>query len=159
MAPVVECSLNQWSIREVFLMIIFDISDQMMLAFIFFQGIIRLRHKHRREISFSAKLFSVSLKNSTFFFLPGVFIKKKKKMCEVCVCSAVSNSATPWTVAHQVPLSTGFSRQEYFNSFPFSTSEDLPNPGIEHVCPMSPAWASSFFSLSHLGSHYYIYKR
>ena len=31
----------------------------------------------------------------------------------VCVSSSVvSNSATPWTVAHQAPLSKGFSRQE-----------------------------------------------
>ena len=28
-------------------------------------------------------------------------------------CSVVSDSATPWTVAHQVPLFMGFSRQEY----------------------------------------------
>ena len=28
-------------------------------------------------------------------------------------CSAVSDSATPWTVAHQAPLSMGFPRQEY----------------------------------------------
>ena len=31
----------------------------------------------------------------------------------VCVCSVVSDSATPWTVAHQAPLSLEFSRQEY----------------------------------------------
>ena len=32
----------------------------------------------------------------------------------VCVsCSVMSDSATPWTVAHQAPLSKGFSRQEY----------------------------------------------
>ena len=27
--------------------------------------------------------------------------------------SVVSNSVTPWTVAHQAPLSMGFSKQEY----------------------------------------------
>ena len=27
--------------------------------------------------------------------------------------SVVSDSATPWTIAHQAPLSMGFSRQEY----------------------------------------------
>ena len=26
---------------------------------------------------------------------------------------------TPWTVAHQVPLSMGFSRQEYWSGLPF----------------------------------------
>ena len=44
----------------------------------------------------------------------------KETLC-VCVCvrvcvshSVVPNSATPWTVACQAPLSMGFSRQEYW---------------------------------------------
>ena len=44
--------------------------------------------------------------------------------------------ATPWSVAHQAPLSMGFSRQEYWSGLPFPSSGDLPNPGIE---PRSPA--------------------
>ena len=44
--------------------------------------------------------------------------------------------ATPWTVAHQAPLSMGFSRQEYWSGLPFPSPGDLPNPGIE---PWSPA--------------------
>ena len=32
--------------------------------------------------------------------------------------SHVRLSATPWTVAHQAPLSMGFSRQEYWSGFP-----------------------------------------
>ena len=39
--------------------------------------------------------------------------------------------ATPWTVACQTPLSMGFSRQEYWSELPFSTSGNLPDPGIE----------------------------
>jgi len=46
------------------------------------------------------------------------------------------NSATPWTVAYQVPLSMGFSRQEYWSGLPFPSAGDLPDPGIE---PQSPA--------------------
>ena len=38
---------------------------------------------------------------------------------------------TPWTVAHQAPLSTGFSRQEYRNGLLFPFPRDLPNLGIE----------------------------
>ena len=45
---------------------------------------------------------------------------------------------TPWTVAHQAPLSIGFSWQEYWSGLPFPPSEDLPHPGIE---PESPALA------------------
>ena len=38
---------------------------------------------------------------------------------------------TPWTVAHQAPLSMGFPRQEYWSELPFPSPGDLPNPGIE----------------------------
>ena len=44
--------------------------------------------------------------------------------------------ATPWMVAYQAPLSTGFSRQEYWSGPPFLSPGDLPKPGIE---PWSPA--------------------
>ena len=33
-------------------------------------------------------------------------------------CSVMSDSATPWTVAHQAPPSMGFSRQEYWSGLP-----------------------------------------
>ena len=35
---------------------------------------------------------------------------------------------TPWTVACQASLSMGFSRQEYWSRFLFSSPGDLPNP-------------------------------
>ena len=44
--------------------------------------------------------------------------------------------ATPWTVAHQAPLSMGFSRLEYWSGLPFLSPGDPPKPGIE---PRSPA--------------------
>ena len=50
--------------------------------------------------------------------------------------SVVSDSATLWTVAYQAPPSMGFSKQEYWNEFPFPSPGDLPRPGIE---PRSPA--------------------
>ena len=45
--------------------------------------------------------------------------------------------ATPWTVAHQAPLSMEFSRQEYWSGLPFLPPGYLPDPGIE---PGSPAF-------------------
>ena len=42
---------------------------------------------------------------------------------------------TPWTVAHQVPLSMRFPRQEYWSGLPCHPPGDLPNPGIK---PKSP---------------------
>ena len=43
---------------------------------------------------------------------------------------------TPWTVAHQAPLSMGFPRQEYWSGLPFPSPRDLPDPGIEPVSPV-----------------------
>ena len=45
---------------------------------------------------------------------------------------------TPWTVAHQAPLSMGFSRQDYCNGLPFPPPGDLPDPGIKLTTPASP---------------------
>ena len=38
---------------------------------------------------------------------------------------------TPWTIAPQVLLSTGFSRQEYWSGLPFPSPGDLADPGSE----------------------------
>ena len=51
--------------------------------------------------------------------------------------------ATPWTVAHQGPLSMGFPRQEYWSEFPFTSTGDLPDPGIK---PLSLILAGRFFT-------------
>ena len=42
---------------------------------------------------------------------------------------------TPWTVAHQAPLSMEFSMQEYWSGLPFPSPGDLPDPGIETGSP------------------------
>ena len=43
--------------------------------------------------------------------------------------------ATPWTVAHQSPLSMEFPRQEYWSGQPFPSLGDLPDPGIKFRSP------------------------
>ena len=61
--------------------------------------------------------------------------------------SVVSDSfATPWTVAHQTPLSMAFPRQEYWSGLPWPAPGDLPNPGIEPSSLMSPALTGRFFT-------------
>ena len=56
----------------------------------------------------------------------------------------VSNSfVTPWTIACQAPLSTGFPRQEYWSGLPFPSPGELPDAGIE---PASPELAGGFFT-------------
>ena len=66
--------------------------------------------------------------------------------------SVVSDSfATPRTVAHQDPLSKGFSRQEYWSGLPFPPPRDLPDPGIKPTSPTSPALAGKFFTTASPG--------
>ena len=60
--------------------------------------------------------------------------------------SHVQLFATPWTVACQAPLSTGFSRQEYWNGLPCPPPGDFPYPGIE---PMSPVLKADSLLLSY----------
>ena len=73
------------------------------------------------------------LSNSTAEFSPSVH-----RLCISCVgcsqpLSRVLLFATPWTVAHQAPLSMGFSRQEYWSGLPF------PPPRIKPASLASPA--------------------
>ena len=62
----------------------------------------------------------------------------------VCVCqllSCVQLFATPWAIDCQGPLSTEFSRQEYWSGLPFPSPGDLLSLGIE---PGSPALQEDF---------------
>ena len=60
--------------------------------------------------------------------------------------SHVQLFATLWTVAHQAPLSMGFSRQEYWGGLPFPSPEDLPYPGMEPVSLVSSTLTGVFFT-------------
>ena len=66
-------------------------------------------------------------------------------MC-TCALSRVKLFVTPWTVAQQVPLPMGFSRQDYWSQLPFPSPGDLPNPGIKTMSPVAPAQAGRFFT-------------
>ena len=62
--------------------------------------------------------------------------------------SHVQLFATPWTVAHQTPLSMGFSRQEYWSGLPCPSLEDLPHPRIKPVSLAYPALVGGLFTTS-----------
>ena len=59
-------------------------------------------------------------------------------------CRTLSNPMD--CVAHQAPLSMGFSKQEYWSGLPCPPPGDLPNPGIKPESLTSPALADRFFS-------------
>ena len=63
--------------------------------------------------------------------------------------------AAPWTVAHQAPVSMGFSRQEDWSGLPFPSPGDLPNPGME---PGSPEFEADSLSTEPQGKPYHIVK-
>ena len=70
-------------------------------------------------------------------------------MCHaVLTLSCVRLFVTPWSVAHQALLSTGFSRQEYWGGVPCPPPGDHPNRGIE---PRSLAFRQIPYHLSHQG--------
>ena len=58
---------------------------------------------------------------------------------------------TLWTIAHQSPLSMGFSRQEYWSGLQCPSPEDLPDPGIESAFLMTPALAEDSLPLAPSG--------
>ena len=74
----------------------------------------------------------LTLEKDPYVTIPKVKVKVKSLSC-------VRLFVTPWTVAHQAPLSMGFSRQEYWSGLPFPSPGHLPDPGIE---PGSPALES-----------------
>ena len=81
-----------------------------------------------------------------FYCLSVLFVLIVYAVC-VCVCVCVCTLshirlfATPWTIAHQAPLSMGFSRKEYWRGLLSPPPRDLPNPGIEPMSLASPALA------------------
>ena len=63
----------------------------------------------------------------------------------MCVCQSLRHVqlfATPWTVAHQAPLSMGFPRQEYWSGLSLPSPGHIPHPGVK---PRSPILAGWFF--------------
>ena len=66
--------------------------------------------------------------------------------------SRVRLFVTLWIVAHQAPLSMGFSRQEYWSGLLCPPPGDLPDPGIEPVSPATPILQEDSLSLSHPAS-------
>ena len=76
---------------------------------------------------------------------------KKIKVLVAQLCLILCN---PVVLAHQVPLSMGFSSQEYWSGLPFPPPGDLHDPGIKPSSPASPLLQADSSPLSHLGSPY-----
>ena len=83
-------------------------------------------------------------------------LPKNTLVSGLCARSVMLNSLHPphpKTVAHQAPLSMGFSRQEYWNELPFAPPGDLPNSGIEHNSSESHEMQADSSLLEPLGTN------
>ena len=69
-------------------------------------------------------------------------------VCMLSHLSSVQLFAILWTVAHQAPLSMGFSRQDYWSGLPCPPPGYLPDPRIEPSSLTSAALAGRFFTAS-----------
>ena len=89
---------------------------------------------------------STSFLDPTYFWGLACFEENLESICACQVVSVLSDSLILWTVAHQAPLSMGFSRQEYWSGLPCPPPVDLPDPGMEPKSLTAPALAGRFFT-------------
>ena len=90
------------------------------------------------------------------FFLTNFDVSRKhwevfsswESACMLNCFSHIWLCVTLWILAHQAPLSIGFSRQEYWSGLSCPFPGDLPDPAIEPVTLRSPALAGRFFTTS-----------
>ena len=93
--------------------------------------------------SITGRLFTIwttrESPKESYFYIKGssyqkeILCDKLNSFCIPPLCSShsvMSDSATPWTVDCQAPLSMGFSRQEYWSGLSFPTPGDHPDKGL-----------------------------
>ena len=85
---------------------------------------------------------------SSLGFTHHILIPVSVSVCVLSCSSPVRPFATPGTVAHQAPLSMGFSRQEHWSGAPCRPPGDLADSGMEPASLTSPALGSGFFTTS-----------
>ena len=95
------------------------------------------------NFSHSFAIFTILLYSYTTFYKIFLFYYIYAKSL-----SRVWLFAPPWTVAHEAPLTMGFPRQIYWSGLPFPSPGDLPDPGIEPMSLMFPAFSGRFFTTS-----------
>ena len=98
-------------------------------------------------------IFQARILERVAIYARNLLLKREKKKniyiyipCMLRHFSPVQLCVTLWTVACQVPLFVGFSRQEYWSGSPFPSLGELPNTGIKPMSLMCPALAGGFFT-------------
>ena len=98
--------------------------------------------EHRKTIS--------HIQSQTLEFVAGHHMGGGGLVAQLCL-----TLAAPWTVAHQAPVSMGFSRQGDWSGLPCPFPENLPNPGME---PGSPAFEADSLPTELQGKAYHVVK-
>ena len=75
-------------------------------------------------------------------------------MCFVCVCSVVSDSETPWIMAHQAPLSMKFYSKNIGVGCHFLIQGIFPTQGLSPSILCLLQWQADSLPLHRLGSPY-----
>ena len=91
---------------------------------------------------FTALLPKPAFRSPLFFSF--LFVSARTHACSAALVAP--DSAVPWAVAHQAPLSTGFSRQEHRSGLPWPPPGDLPDSGIRLTSLAFPTSAGGLFS-------------
>ena len=81
------------------------------------------------------KNFSMSHSKVKEGLFKEIYIPQSEDHLRSLLLLIFNSFVTPWTIACQVPLSMGCSRQEYWSGLPFPSPGDLPDPGIEPGSP------------------------
>ena len=98
------------------------------------------------RIGYTIKTSLLELRENLYTVL---HVEKGAAVIWVHACSgalAMSTFSWLWPVAHQAPLSMGYSRQEHWSALPCPPPGNLPNPGIEPRSFTSPALVGRFFT-------------
>ena len=102
-------------------------------------------HTSWKKAPFLVFFLVLKLRCLTCSFISAPSFPNSALNVSACTLSRVRLFVTPGTVAHQAPLSMGFSRQEYWSGLPFPSPGDLPDPGIDpHLLHLLHWQADSF---------------
>ena len=93
--------------------------------------------------------YRVQLLSNMVIFSSVQWSESTMHVCVLSHFSCVWLFVTPWTVAHQAPLSMGV-LQARILEFPCPPSGHLPNPGVEPMSLMSPALSGRYIHPFHL---------
>ena len=102
------------------------------------------------------------MESKLYFYLPvtakNVILKDNpcnSMLCTVLSHPFMSDSVQPHGLARQAPLSTGFSRQEYWSGLPRTSPGDLPDELLSPESQADSSWPRNWTQLSHIADGFF----